>query len=210
MARIEELPDDFDSSLSLNTKPTSPAMSSPAVLSPAPAPPSVPSAALPPAMESNKQHTADELIAILNRTPLFMTELDESDGAEGSNVELDALKALAYEGTRTEVAGGFKERGNECAKGKQWIDAREFYGQALSALKTVAAAAVPGEEAPERNLGAEAQEERDAEADARKELEIEEACYVNRALCNLELSTFCNFRFPFDSAPASLVYVCNR
>lgn len=110
-----------------------------------------------------------------------MTELDESDGAEGTNVELDALKALAYEGTRVEIAGGFKERGNECAKAKQWVDARAFYGQALAALKAVAV------EVPDMDLGAE--EERDEEADKIKEAEIEEACHVNRALCNLELST---------------------
>jgi len=182
MVRLKELPDNLDESISLDNG--APAMSSniatphkPATASPSSTSP-VPSAALPPAMEFTKQHTTDELIEMINRVPLFMTELDETDGGEGNNVDLDALKALAYEGTRVEIAGGFKERGNECARDKQWADAREFYGQALAALKAE-------EEEPEMNI---AEEKRDVEADKRKEMEIEEACYVNRALCNLELS----------------------
>lgn len=94
MSRVEELPDDFDESLNLNP-PTAPTH----------APPTAPSAfptassdstpfpidasrleqngttpALPPHMASVRSHTADEIVHMMNRTPLFMTSLDNSEG----------------------------------------------------------------------------------------------------------------------------------
>ena len=160
-----------------------------------------PSVPLPPEMEKHQITSVDELLTSLNRIPLFMTEIDETDGAGGENTELEALKALAYEGTRLEVATNFREQGNECARAKQWSDAREFYSKALSALS----GHFQSEEEPEIDLGVggpssepgkivgELNDEDDLELDRseeeRKEKAIEEACYVNRALCNLELST---------------------
>lgn len=47
-----------------------------------------------------------------------MTKLDETDGAGGENVELEALKALAYEGEPHEIAENFKKQGNELYKAK--------------------------------------------------------------------------------------------
>ncbi|KAK5014503.1 HSP70/90 co-chaperone, partial [Cryomyces antarcticus] len=91
--------------------------------------------ALPPAMASVKQYTADEVLKLMNRTPLFMTTLDETDGEGGDNLELEAIRALAYEGTRAEIAGNFKEQGNDMARVKRWVDAKEFYSKALAALK---------------------------------------------------------------------------
>lgn len=38
--------------------------------------------ALPPQMASVRSHTADEVVQMMNRTPLFMTSLDEA-GVEG-------------------------------------------------------------------------------------------------------------------------------
>ena len=77
MARVEELPDDFDKSLNLNPVETAPAHSVP-----------IPFAigdklqaqdgttpALPPHMASIRSHTADEIVQMMNRTPLFMTSL---------------------------------------------------------------------------------------------------------------------------------------
>ena len=40
---------------------------------------------LPHHMASTRQHTADEVLAMMNSTPLFMTELPEGSGAGGSN-----------------------------------------------------------------------------------------------------------------------------
>lgn len=94
MSRVEELPDDFDESLNLN--PTA---------APAHAPPSAPNVfptassdstpfpidatrlekngttpALPPHMASVRSHTADEIMQMMNRTPLFMTSLESTEG----------------------------------------------------------------------------------------------------------------------------------
>ena len=141
-----------------------------------------PSAALPPAMASMKSQTADEVLKEMNRIPLFMTTLDETDGEGGENTGLEALKALAYEGTRAEVAENFRHQGNDLARGKRWSDAKEFYDKAIAALKV-----------PRRPQDAEDHAnievvEIDEETEQKKERDIEEACYVNRALCNLEKS----------------------
>lgn len=190
MARIEELPDNSppptasampSDSSAAGLTPDMLAAASPfppkAGAQPDTADPALPSAPMPPAMAAAKSYTADELVTMLNRTPLFMTELDETDGAGGENVELEALKALAYEGTRAEVADNFRTQGNDMARAKNWRDAREFYTRALAALRGEAA-----KEEPEKEEG---------EGEARRG--IEEACCVNRALCNLEMSRL----FPF-------------
>lgn len=115
--------------------------------------------------------------------PLFMTELDETDGDGGENLALEALKAMAYEGTRAEIAENFRQQGNDCARAKQWTDAKEFYDKAIAALK-----------GPQNNPDPDAagpdviEVELDEKEEEKKEKVIEEACYVNRALCNLEKS----------------------
>lgn len=101
MGQIEELPDDFDESLDLNKPPIEPiAPTLPpsglaaitGVSNEVPFPinedrlkdahndPSAPR--MPPAMESVKSHTADEILEMMNKTPLFMTDL-ENAGDEG-------------------------------------------------------------------------------------------------------------------------------
>lgn len=141
------------------------------------------SAAMPPSMKKHQQTSVDELLAEMNRVPLFMTSLDETDGEGGENILLEAIKALAYEGTKAEVAANFKEQGNEAAKARQWKDAREFYTKAILALqgrvKTTEVEVDPDIKVTEVV---------DEEAEAKKEREIEEACLANRALCNLEMS----------------------
>lgn len=213
MARVEELPDDFDDKIDLNKAPPE------TQNGPAPAPasgdsgpsfdwmmqqagahfppkkdaapvqndPSQPGAEMPPGMAAAKQYTADEMWKMLNKSPLFMTELDETGEDGGENVALEALKALAYEGTRAENAGGFREQGNEQARLKRWADAREFYDKALGALKLPQKRA--DKDDPDHELV-----ELDEEEEARKEKEHEEASLVNRALCNLELKNYgsCN------------------
>lgn len=198
MSRVEELPDDFDSQIDLNESSNSnkqiPQNNGPdlisQVLADTPFPVKAkheqdvfngPSAALPPAMDNLRQYTPDEVVSMINRTPLFMTSLDETDGEGGTNVELEALRALAYEGTKAEVAQNFREQGNDHARAKNWRDAKGYYDQALAALKDTKLA-----EQSDFDIA----EQVDEEAEKKKEVEIEEACYINKALCNLELSMF--------------------
>ncbi len=103
---------------------------------------------------------------------------------DGENVELDALRALQYEGTPAEIAQGFKEQGNEVVKLKRWKDGKEFYtkGLAVLAQRKKARLLESSNEVGENPPVAE------DEAEIRKQRELEEACFVNRALCNLELS----------------------
>lgn len=101
MSRIEELPDDFDESLNLNELP--PVNEVPPVapqdqlhsgfdlfaasnetpfpineerLKAAKTDPSAPD--MPPAMASVKSHTSAELLDLMNKTPLFMTDIDKA------------------------------------------------------------------------------------------------------------------------------------
>jgi hypothetical protein len=141
------------------------------------------SAEMPPAMAEIKSQDFDTVLQEMNRMPLFMTNLDESDGEGGQNDALEALKALAYEGTRAEVAENFRQQGNECARAKQWTDAKDFYDKALAALKGPQNNPDPDAKGPDV-----IEVELDEAEEAKKEKVIEEACHVNRALCNLEKS----------------------
>lgn len=88
---------------------------------------------------------------------------------------LDALQAMQNEGTRAEVAQSYREQGNEAAKEKRWIDAKEFYTKAIAVIL----AKVDKWEKPE-----------DPNEEAKLLRQVEEASYINRALCNLELRMF--------------------
>lgn len=144
-----------------------------------------PSADMPPAMAEIKSQAVDKVLEEMNRMPLFMTNLDETDGEGGQNDALEALRALAYEGTRAEIAENFRQQGNDCARTKQWTDAKEFYDKALAALRGPQNNPDPDAEGPEV-----IEVELDEAEEARKEKAIEEACHVNRALCNLEKSEY--------------------
>jgi hypothetical protein len=104
----------------------------------------------------------------------ILTDSQLADG--GNNTALEALQALQYEGTKAEIAQGFKEQGNEMVKAKMWRDAKEFYTKGIVVLTA---------------KGADDKWEKgeDPELQAKKERELEEQIYVNRALCHLELST---------------------
>jgi tetratricopeptide (TPR) repeat protein len=129
---------------------------------------------LPPALASIRDKSADEILADLNKIPLFMTELED-------NNDLEALKALAYEGTPLEVGAGFKERGNECFKEKGWKDAKEFYGKAINVLLV---------EVRKRQNATPAEKKAEDKEEVRKEIGVLEACLVNRAACHLELKNY--------------------
>lgn len=121
----------------------------------------------------------------MNKMPLFMTTLDETGEDGGENIALEALKALAYEGTRYENSASFREQGNEQAKLKRWGDAREFYDKALAALKMPQQVQDQEEGVPDMEVAV-----LDLEEEERKEKVVEEACLINRALCNLELKNY--------------------
>ncbi|KAL8894088.1 MAG: hypothetical protein Q9192_004629, partial [Flavoplaca navasiana] len=188
MSRIEELPDSFNSSHTLP----------PSAETPFPIPAksdtqnatSATTPALPPAMDSVRSYSADEIVNMMKRTPLFMTEVDDlggDGGAPSENIELEALRALQYEGTKAEIALGFKDRGNEMVGEKRWGDAREFYTKGIAALKRDSEAQTQGKGGDE---GGAEKEGHGEEEEREKERKIEEACYVNRALCNLELKNY--------------------
>ena len=132
---------------------------------------SVPYVTVPPERAETTKQTVEETYRSLNRLPFFMTELDETDGAGGENIALEAIRALAHEGSAVEVAQSFKEQGNNFAKVRAWKDARDCYDQALAALK---APCNPDEGEP-------------PQGDIIRARKIEEKCHINRALCNLEL-----------------------
>jgi hypothetical protein len=90
---------------------------------------------------------------------------------------IEALKALQYEGTKSEVVQGFKDQGNEAVKAKKWADAKEFYTKGIVILN-----------AKEGKWDKPKPEE--VEEEERKLLSLRETVHVNRALCQLELSMF--------------------
>lgn len=87
---------------------------------------------------------------------------------------IEAIKALQYEGTKADVAQGFKERGNEMVAEKKWTDAKEFYSKGIAVLV-------------DRNED-KWDKPQDMEAEQKQRSMVEEQLHVNRALCNLELS----------------------
>lgn len=187
--KIEELSDDVASSLNLSNplQPDAPipgpdlftqALNAFAAASSA-SPQDGTTPLLPPGMASMRDKSGDEILKELNQIPLFMTDLEEND-------ELEALRALAYEGTPAEVAQGFKERGNECFKEKGWKDAKEFYTKAVEVLLIEVRKRQKGE----KTEGEGEEAETDTAADVRKQIEILEACLVNRAASHLELKNY--------------------
>lgn len=86
--------------------------------------------ALPPGLADLNSVSREEFLKEMERHPLFMHNLDPT--AE-ENLELEALQALAYEGTPTEIAANFKTQGNEAYREKRFRDALEFYSKGLAA-----------------------------------------------------------------------------
>ncbi|KAH8593021.1 hypothetical protein B0O99DRAFT_516693 [Bisporella sp. PMI_857] len=126
-----------------------------------------------PAMAEMQGKSGAEILADLNKSPLFMTELEDNDAVE-------ALKVLAYEGTPLEVATGFKERGNETFVIKKYKDAQEFYTQGINVLLL---------EVRKRQRGEKTEHPADP-AEIKRQVALLEASLVNRAACNLELKNY--------------------
>ena len=83
---------------------------------------------LSPGRSINAGKTLEETLADLKKSPLFMDELDMD------NEQVEAMQALAYDGTPMENALNFKEQGNESFREKRWADAKEFYGKGIAIL----------------------------------------------------------------------------
>lgn len=141
-----------------------------------PSPPPIPTPALPPQLAHNAGKSVDDILADLNKSPLFMTELDDDN-----NTDLEALHALAYEGTPLENATDFKASGNEAFREKRWADAREFYGRGIALLS-----AEEKRRASQQGAAADTDAD-DSEETVTAQRAVLEALHVNRAACQLEL-----------------------
>ncbi|KAH8804653.1 hypothetical protein F5884DRAFT_796784 [Xylogone sp. PMI_703] len=210
--KIEELPDDFNSSVKISENEHSQSQSQPGVGIPQPADlltqamnmaaqsattvdaDGSPAPSLPPGMASMRNKSGAEILADLNKSPLFMTELEEND-------DLEAIRALAYEGTPAEVAAGFKERGNECFAEKKWKDAKEFYTKGIQVLLLEVRKRQRGETKPQPSTSTEnntpapagSRENEPPSMDPKEiqnEISILETTLVNRAACHLSLQNY--------------------
>ncbi|KAL9623549.1 MAG: hypothetical protein Q9160_002230 [Pyrenula sp. 1 TL-2023] len=177
MPRVEELPDDFEGSLDelgsmggtlLDRSQNSEERHSSIEQSPDPG------VLRNLSKDSVMPPTNEDLVTMFDKTPLFMNSLDNAADDEGENVQLDALRALQYEGTRAEIAQGFKDRGNESVAEKTWTDAREFYSKGLAVL----AAKEDQWEKPENSV-----------LEGQRRNSLEETLRANRAMVQLELSS---------------------
>ena len=90
---------------------------------------------------------------------------------------IEALKAMQYEGTKSEIVQGFKDQGNEAVKEKKWTDAKEFYTKGIAILN-----------AKEGKWDQPKLEE--IEEEVKRVQALREIVYVNRALCQLELRNY--------------------
>ncbi|ETN41104.1 uncharacterized protein HMPREF1541_03039 [Cyphellophora europaea CBS 101466] len=173
-SRVEELPDDFDESLVLNEGPTqglaAPAKSKNVSLAEMYEKRlDMPSAAI-------TDKSFEEIMFDMSKTPIFMDAQDVANQTE-ENELLEAIKAMQYEGTKSEIVQGFKDQGNEVIKEKKWADAKEFYTKGIAILN--AKQGKWDEPKPE-----------DLEEENRKQMALREVVYVNRALCQLELRNY--------------------
>lgn len=86
---------------------------------------------LPPQLAEVSSKSTEEIMAELNKLPFFMNDLESGEDGE-ERPEVEALKALAYEGEPDEIAENFKRQGNDCYKSKKYKDAIEFYTKGLN------------------------------------------------------------------------------
>ncbi|GAB0132706.1 hypothetical protein EsDP_00001134 [Epichloe bromicola] len=144
-----------------------------------------------------KKQTYEEIMADLNKCPLFMTEMEEND-------DIAALQALNYEGTPLENGIDFKARGNECFKVRGYVDAREFYAKGIQILSLEERKRnQQGGGGTTRNPEGDGVEEEEgsAEEEIAAQRQVLEALHVNRAACHLELG---NYRSCWTDCAAAL------
>lgn len=146
---------------------------------------------LPPALAAVRNKTTEEILADLNKSPLFMTELEDND-------DVAALQALAYEGTPLENASDFKESGNECYKEGKLGDAKEFYTKGINILTAEVRRRARGEPptpAADSNSNgdpgaAPPKTSSDDPDEVAREAAVLESLHINRAACHLELRNY--------------------
>ncbi|EHY58891.1 Hsp70/Hsp90 co-chaperone cns1 [Exophiala dermatitidis] len=165
MVRLEELPDDFDENVNLNEAPSAPSIEE-----------LYNQHINAPERQAISDKSFEEIVQEMSKTPLFMNSLDEATDDDGQNTLIEAIKALQYEGTKAEIAQGFKERGNEMVAEKKWSDAKEFYSKGIAVLVD------KSEDKWDKPA--------DMEAEMKQRKALEEQLYTNRALCNLELKNY--------------------
>ncbi|KAG9247819.1 hypothetical protein BJ878DRAFT_135522 [Calycina marina] len=138
-----------------------------------------------PAMAEMQGKTSDEILADLNKSPLFMTDLEQND-------DIAALQALAYEGTALEVAQGFKERGNETFVVKSYKDAKEFYTQGINVilLEVRKRQQIRQQKTSGKEKCKQSEDDKSGKNDIKEQIKILEASLLNRAACNLELQNY--------------------
>ncbi|KAJ9423733.1 hypothetical protein QL093DRAFT_2563127 [Fusarium oxysporum] len=163
--KIEEITDKLDEAMKLEQASPQPNTSATEATKPE----------LPPAHAIASGKTVDEVWEDLNKSPLFMTDLDANE----ENEDIAALQALAYEGTPLENGQEFKERGNEYFKLKSYADAKEFYGKGIAILAGEERKRAKGEQTKNQEGVI------DTEEEIQKQRETLEALYVNRAACHL-------------------------
>lgn len=96
MSRVEELPDDFDESINLNNRPSPSEEQRDKPLADEPpfpineeklkefeTDPAAPK--MPPSMASVKSHSTEELWDMMNKTPLFMTDIEKAGDERASS-----------------------------------------------------------------------------------------------------------------------------
>ncbi len=128
-----------------------------------------------------------------------MTSLDSTTDGIGDeeNDDLEALKALAYEGEPLEVTRNFRQQGNDAFKERRWRDAVEFYTKGIQILneerkmKKMEKMKINGHHHED---GRDEEESNGANAEVsgvygedEEWKEMEEKLYLNRGACNLEL-----------------------
>lgn len=135
---------------------------------------------LPPGLAANKGKSSAEILADLNKHPLFMTDLEDND-------DVAALQALAYDGTPLENALNFKEQGNECFQARKWADAKEFYGKGIVILAAEERRRARGQPSvrTETHEGSS-----DEPGEVESERRLLEVMYANRAACHLEVGNY--------------------
>ncbi|KAI6785167.1 Hsp70/Hsp90 co-chaperone-like protein [Emericellopsis cladophorae] len=132
---------------------------------------------LPPGHALHSNMTVDEVVADLNKSPLFMTEYEEND-------DTAALQALAYEGSPLENGSDFKEKGNEYYRAKLWTDANEFYTKGIQVLAPEEKKRQSGE------LTTDNEGRIDSDETIQQQRAVLESLYGNRAACHLELKNY--------------------
>lgn len=87
------------------------------------------------AQPTDKPRNLEETLASWDSVPLFMKDLPTSSSSDEptSDLALEALQSLAFDGAPDEIAANFKSQANDYFKSKRYREALGFYTQAIDA-----------------------------------------------------------------------------